>query len=89
MRRKWKYSWSEVADAVALVRTFVAQVRPIDEATHDLGRALAERYKLNIYDGFIVAAAYLAGCDTLYSEDMQHRMVVEHRVTILNPFAPN
>jgi predicted nucleic acid-binding protein len=85
-RRKWKYSWSEVADAVALVRTYVAQVRPVDEATHDLGRALAERYKLNIYDGFIVAAAYLAECDTLYSEDMQHGMVIEGRLTICNPF---
>ena len=85
-RRKWKYSWPEVADAVALIRTYVAQVRPVDEATHDLGRALAERYKLNIYDGFIVAAAYLAECDTLYSEDMQHGMVIEGRLTIRNPF---
>jgi predicted nucleic acid-binding protein len=85
-RRKWQYSWSEVADAVALVRTYVAQVRPIDEATHDLGRALAERYKLNLYDGFIVAAAHLAECDTLYSEDMQHGLVIEGRLTIRNPF---
>ena len=84
--RKWKYSWSEVADSVALIRTYVTLVRPVDEATHDLGRALAERYKLNIYDGFIVAAAYLAECDTLYSEDMQHGMVIEGRLTIRNPF---
>lgn len=84
--RKWKYSWSEVADSVALIRTYVTQVRPVDEATHDLGRALAERYKLNIYDGFIVAAASLAECDTLYSEDMQHGMVIEGRLTIRNPF---
>ena len=85
-RRKWKYSWSEVSGAVALVRTYVAHVRPVDEATHDLGRALAERYKLNIYDGFIVAAAYLAECDTLYSEDMQHGMVIDGALTITNPF---
>jgi predicted nucleic acid-binding protein len=85
-RRKWKYRWSEVADAVALVRTYVAQVHPVDEATHDLGRALAERYQLNIYDGFIVAAAYLAECDTLYSEDMQHGLVIEGQLTIRNPF---
>jgi predicted nucleic acid-binding protein len=85
-RRKWQYSWSEVADAVALVRTYVTQVRPIDVATHDLGHALAERYKLNLYDGFIVAAAHLAECDTLYSEDMQHGLVIEGRLTIRNPF---
>jgi predicted nucleic acid-binding protein len=85
-RRKWEYRWSEVADAVALVRTYVAQVRPVDEATHDLGRALAERYQLNIYDSFIVAAAYLAECDTLYSEDMKHGLSIEGRLTIRNPF---
>jgi predicted nucleic acid-binding protein len=85
-RRKWKYSWAEVTDTVALIRTYVAQVRSVDEATHDLGRALAERYKLNIYDGFIVAAAYLAECETLYSEDMQHGLVIEGRLSIRNPF---
>jgi predicted nucleic acid-binding protein len=85
-RRKWKYSWAEVTDAVALIRTYVAQVRSVDEATHGLGRALAERYKLNIYDGFIVAAAVIAECDTLYSEDMQHGLVIEGRLTIRNPF---
>ena len=87
MRRKWRYNWSEVASSMAYVRTYVAKVRPIDEATHDLGRALAERYKLNIYDGFIVASAVISECDTLYSEDMQDGMVIEGRLTIRNPFA--
>jgi predicted nucleic acid-binding protein len=85
-RRKWSYSWSDVSTAIAYVRSLVAEVRPVDEATHDLGRALAERYKLNIYDGFIVAAAVIAECETLYSEDMQHGMVIEGRLTIRNPF---
>jgi predicted nucleic acid-binding protein len=85
-RRKWRYSWSEITTAVEYVRNLVAEVRPIDEATHDLGRALAERYQLNIYDGFIVASAYLSECDVIYSEDMQHGMVIEGRLTIRNPF---
>ena len=87
VRRKWRFNWSEVANSIAYVRTYVARVRPIDEATHDLGRALAERYKLNIYDGFIVASAIISECDTLYSEDMQHGMIIEGRLTIRNPFA--
>ena len=71
---------------MAYVRTYVAQVRPVDEATHDLGRALTERYKLNIYDAFIVASAVISECETLYSEDMQDGMVIEGRLTIRNPF---
>ena len=38
------------------------------------------------YDALIVAAALLAGCRTLHSEDMQHGQVVDGRLTIRNPF---
>ncbi len=37
-------------------------------------------------DSLIVAAALDAGCDTLYSEDMQHSQVVEDRLRLVNPF---
>ena len=38
-------------------------------------------------DSQIVAAALAAGCDVLYSEDMQHGQVIDGRLTIINPFA--
>lgn len=34
----------------------------------------------------IVAAALLAGCDTLVSEDMQDGLVIDDRLRIVNPF---
>jgi predicted nucleic acid-binding protein len=34
----------------------------------------------------IVAAALLAGCDVLYSEDMHDGLVIEERLRIVNPF---
>jgi predicted nucleic acid-binding protein len=46
---------------------------------------LAERYILNIYDAMIVAAAQLAGCTVLYSEDMHDGLVID-RLTIRNPY---
>ena len=58
---------------------------PVSAATHDLGSAIAERYRLTIYDGLIVAAASLAGCGLLYSEDLQHGQNV-HGVRVQNPF---
>ena len=33
------------------------------------------------------AEALLAGCRTLYSEDLQHRQVIDKRLTVINPFA--
>ncbi len=47
---------------------------------------IAERYGLSIYDALIVSAALMAGCRTLYSEDMQDGQVIEGLLTIRNPF---
>jgi hypothetical protein len=35
----------------------------------------------------IAAAALHAGCDTLWSEGMQHGMAIEGRLRIVNPFS--
>ena len=85
-RRKLGYEWANVAERLA---TIVDLADPIIELTfemHQFGVALAERYKLQVYDSMIVAAAIEAGCETLYSEDMHHGLVIEDRLTILNPF---
>jgi predicted nucleic acid-binding protein len=34
----------------------------------------------------IAASALSADCDTLWSEDMQHGMVLDGRLRIVNPF---
>jgi len=47
---------------------------------------MAEKYGLSIYDAMIVAAALLADCRVIVSEDMQHGQVIEGRLTIRNPF---
>jgi predicted nucleic acid-binding protein len=54
---------------------------------HDVGRALAARYGMPVYDAMIVAAALVAGCDRVISEDMQDGLVVEGVLRIVNPFA--
>jgi predicted nucleic acid-binding protein len=48
---------------------------------------LAERYGFSIYDAMIVASALVAGCTTLWSEDMQNGLLVENKLRIVNPFA--
>ena len=85
MRRKYQYTWSQVERFLGVIRT-QCPVEPLTEATHDTARQLAERYQLNLYDALIAAAALLSGCDTLYSEDMQHGLLLEGRLRIVNPF---
>lgn len=85
LRRKFSFDWSDVAQACGQIRE-LCDVVPLTEETHVRGLALAERYSLSLYDGMIVAAAQLAGCTTLYSEDMHDGLVIEG-LTIRNPYA--
>jgi predicted nucleic acid-binding protein len=34
----------------------------------------------------IIAAAIQAGCQRLYSEDLQHKQVIDKKLQIVNPF---
>jgi predicted nucleic acid-binding protein len=65
----------------------VCEVTDLTPRVHDIGRAVAERYRLSVYDSMIVGAALVAGCTRLWSEDMQDGMVIERSLTISNPFA--
>lgn len=84
-RKKCRLSWAELDDFHSLIRS-LCPVEPLTLEVHDHGRALAQRYSLSVYDAMIVAAALVAGCDTLYSEDMQHGLQVEASLRIVNPF---
>ena len=85
MRRKHQYNWAQIEHFLSVIRA-QCPVEPLTETTHDTGRQLAERYQLSLHDAIIAAAALLAGCDTLYSEDMQHGLLLEGRLRIINPF---
>jgi predicted nucleic acid-binding protein len=43
--------------------------------------------QISYWDALIVAAALLSGCDTLYSEDLQHGRAFDGQLTVVNPFA--
>ena len=84
-RSKMKLEWDEIATTLEFIGSLV-DIHPLTVATNKRALALAERYRLHIYDAMIVAAALEAGCDTLYSEDMQHGQMIEGRLRIANPF---
>jgi predicted nucleic acid-binding protein len=84
-RRKMKMSWQDTHAFLSLLRGLL-NVHSIAVETHEAGLALAERYNLAIYDAMIAASALDANCDTLWSEDMQHGMVIDGRLRIVNPF---
>jgi predicted nucleic acid-binding protein len=84
-RRRMRLSWQETHDLLSSLRGLLT-VHPLTLEVHEAGLALAERYRFAPYDAMIVAAALQAGCDRLWSEDMQHGMVLAEGLRILDPF---
>jgi predicted nucleic acid-binding protein len=84
-RRKMRMEWAETIAFVERFRLLLT-VAPLTEQIHEDGLRLAERYRLSVYDGMVVAAALQTGCSVLLSEDMHHGLKVEGRLEIRNPF---
>jgi predicted nucleic acid-binding protein len=85
-RRKLAMPWSQLNEVLSLIRSLCA-VEPLTVEMHECGKRVAERYGLSVYDAMIVGAALVSGCETLYSEDMQDGLLVDHQLRIRNPFA--
>lgn len=83
--RKLGMSVAEIRDALGPIRA-LCPVVPLTADTHDQALRLRERYGYAFYDALIVSAALEAGCDTLYSEDLQDGQVVDGVLTIVDPF---
>ena len=55
-------------------------------STLQLATELIRKYRFQLFDAIIVAASLEGDCEVLYSEDMQHGLVVNGTLTIVNPF---
>jgi predicted nucleic acid-binding protein len=85
-KRKLALSFAEIRDVLGTVRALCV-THPLTVESHDRGLEISQRYGFSIYDSMIIASALLAECKTLYSEDLQHRQIIDETLTILDPFA--
>jgi predicted nucleic acid-binding protein len=83
-RKKLKLEFAAITELLAPIRV-KCEVVSLTEATHDLAVRISHDHKFKIYDANIIAAADLAGCSVLYTEDMRHGQRIG-RVLIVNPF---
>ncbi|MGA7439435.1 MAG: PIN domain-containing protein [Luteibacter sp.] len=83
--KKAGMSWQEIALFLVDIRHFCPVVS-MTEGIHDTARRIAARNQLSFYDASIVAAAIDSGAAVVWSEDMHDGLVVEHSVTVVNPF---
>lgn len=71
-----------------LIESFYQKYRIVELSKAALLSAsrLRQRYSLSFWDSIVVACALEAGVSVLYSEDMQHGLVFEQQLQVVNPF---
>lgn len=88
-RRKIRMSWDNVRQALRVIQFFCPDPVPITMDTHEHALTIAEQHNIRIYDALILACALGTNCKILYTEDLQDGQVIDHRLTIRNPFRPS
>ena len=81
---KLKQPWSIIEEALESAHD-LCEIVPLTVETGKLAVEIARARLIQIFDANIIAAAELAGCDVLYSEDMTHGQRIGGG-TIRNPF---
>jgi predicted nucleic acid-binding protein len=64
----------------------ITDIQVIQLATIRIAHKIKLKYGFSYWDSLILASALEAGCQRLYSEDMQHKQVIESSLIIINPF---
>ena len=85
LKRKFSLSYSQIREAVQEISKGFPIVL-VSVNTIEMALNLAERYQYSYFDSLILASALEAGCQILYSEDLQDGQRIENQLTIVNPF---
>ena len=76
-RNKLRKDWTDIEYAIARFCRAVDDVVDLTRETNASALRLARDHGFSFYDALIVASAQEAGCDTLYSENMQHGRAID------------
>ncbi len=83
---KWKETTEEQLVSTVTMFYETCAVEEITLSTLLSASRLRKKYSLSYYDSLIVASALESNAEVLYTEDMHHGLIVDNRLTILNPF---
>jgi predicted nucleic acid-binding protein len=82
---RWKYPKHNIEIAIKEILSDCL-LEPTSPDTYLNAFELVKKYDFQIFDAIIVSSALASGCEILYTEDMQHGLLVEKQLTIINPF---
>ncbi len=86
LRRKFSLDESSVSHAIESGVLAITKVESLELTDYHRASQLRQRHALSYWDSLVCASALRAGANELYSEDMQHGLVIDNQLKIVNPF---
>ena len=87
LTRKYRLADDVVLDkATNGIVALSSAVLPLELDTYIEASNIRKQYNLSFWDSLVVASALRIGCKTLYTEDLNHGMIVGKKLHIVNPF---
>ncbi|MBD3809451.1 MAG: PIN domain-containing protein [Sulfuricurvum sp.] len=83
--KKFKLDSDQVENVLLEIDNILLIV-DFDLTTQIKALKLKDRYQFQYYDALIVATALENNCTVIYSEDMQHDILIDGSLKIINPF---
>jgi predicted nucleic acid-binding protein len=64
----------------------ISDIQVIQITTIRQAHQIKLKYGFSYWDSLVLASALEAGCQRIYSEDMQHQQIIENSLMVVNPF---
>lgn len=64
----------------------ITEMQVIQIVTIRLAHQIKLKYTFSYWDSLILASALESGCQHLYTEDLQHKQIIEASLMVVNPF---
>jgi predicted nucleic acid-binding protein len=82
---KKKIADNLIQDNIEIILS-ITDIQIIHIATIKLAHKLKLKYGFSYWDSLVLSSALEANCQLIYSEDMQHKQIIEGKLQIINPF---
>jgi predicted nucleic acid-binding protein len=85
LMKKYKFDENKVEEILSFIEDST-NVVPLTKSISVDALRLKKQFGFSWYDSLIVSAALSTNCEILLSEDMQNGLLINERLSILNPF---
>ena len=82
---KNKYAHDKIVEFIIPIMHRM-NILPVSHETVEMALHIRGEYLFSYWDSLMLSAALECNSEVVYTEDLQHKQVIEGRLTIINPF---